>query len=128
MPQFTKTALPVAQLGNLMLVPMEQKNGVSFFQDATASTPALAPTLSVSLTRPSKTSKLYKVRMKGEVPIPKANPDGTQTKQVDYSTTFDITFISPENSSIASREFARNMLLAALTAFEDSVVSLESVY
>jgi len=83
--------------------------------------------LTASLVRPSKTSKLNKVRVKLALPT---LITGGVSPFVEYTTSVDIQFLLPELSTEADRQnvlaLAKNALAEAI--IEAMVVDLDSVY
>lgn len=80
----------------------------------------LQPTLTISLQKPSKTSKLSKARMKIVIPQP-VIVDGVATAAKSHENAVDITFISSEKATSDERYLLLNaiqMLLSNVTAHQ----------
>lgn len=79
---------------------------------------ALQPSLSISLNRPSKTSRVSKARLKLVIPKPVLD-NGVATNVKDRETTVDITIMSSERAFPVERLQALEYLLSLLTNTPD---------
>lgn len=115
--------------------PVGTKDGVSSYADRSGGIAVGYPTITVSLIQPSKTSKLYKARIKVVMPVLETISNSTvsgilpaPTKGYDMSA--DVTFILPERSSLQNRKdilaYCKNLLADAVTTA--IVQNLETVY
>jgi len=137
MPTFTTVSLndglatPVAHA----FAPQEQIAGVSVFKDRVSGVSVGYPTLSLSIARPSKTSRLTKVRAKIVVPVLEATVASTASGLIPgptkaYDCAVDINFLLPERCTTQDRTdllaYAQNLLAHAIMT--SLVVSNESIY
>jgi len=124
MPQFQPLVVPATTSnGNILhLTPVKIAGGVAFYSDFTAPTPALQAQMSVSVSQPTKTSQLYKTRIKISLPMCKSDASGNDLPVLDYITTADVTFIAPAQSNFASRSLVRGFLQKALELLGEDVV------
>lgn len=81
------------------------------------------PTITASLTSPTKTSRLYKARLRVVVPVLETLSNSTVSGILPaptkgYDMTADMTFLMPERSTLQNRKdllaFAKNLLANAL--------------
>lgn len=80
----------------------------------------LQPTLTISLQKPSKTSRISKARFKVVIPKP-VFVDGAATAAKSHENSVDITFISSERAtSIERAELVNvlNQLISSVTAMQ----------
>ncbi len=82
----------------------------------TASVPALQPTLALSIVRPSKTSRLVKVRVKLNIPEAALDINGLPTAVKSHENSVDKFYIFDQKSS----EAERNKLDAVFTAITEN--------
>lgn len=105
--------------------PVAQTGLLSSFADRSGGISVGYPTITISTAQPSKTSRLYKARLKVVFPILETLSNSTMsgitpapTKAYDVSA--DITFMMPERSTLADRKdilaLAKNLLSNALVA------------
>lgn len=82
------------------------------------------PTITASLTAPSKTSRLYKARLKVVFPVLETISNSTMSGIAPaptkaYDLTADMTFLMPERSTLQDRKdilaLAKNLLANAVT-------------
>lgn len=124
-------ATPVAHTFN----PVQINGNVAMFADRATGITVGFPLLTTSLSRPSKTSKLTKVRFKLVMPILETLGNNTVTGIVPsptkaYDVTFDCSFLLPERCSLADRNnilaYAKNLLAHATPAA--LVTTNETIY
>jgi hypothetical protein len=101
------------------------KGDVAFYTDITEPNIELRKTLSMSVTPPSKTSKLYKVRCKIVAPVADA-----VTGLLSHSNTADFTFLLPKQSLTTERTglLLDVSELIAHAVVEEQVVALAPIY
>lgn len=127
MPQVNIINLPTTYA----FYPVRREGAVVFYRESEHEVPALRSSLSISLVEPTKTSRLYKVRMKCVVPVAEVDPNtSAQTGKVARLNSFDLSFIFDANSTTDERQIMVNTLneLAAHTIFADVVKKLEPIF
>lgn len=96
---------------------------VAKFADRSGGISVGYPTLTVSLTAPSKTSRLYKARCKVVMPVLETISNSTMSGIAPaptkaYDLTADMTFFMPERSTLQNRKdilaYAKNLLAHAM--------------
>jgi hypothetical protein len=114
-------ATPVAHT----FAPAAQGERGSLFQDRSGGISVGYPTISVNTVPPSKTSHLYKTRVKVSLPIMENVTNSTVSgiapaPTLSYTMTADMTFFMPDRSSLQNRKdiiaYAKNSLANALIA------------
>lgn len=111
MPAFlpiTKTAIP--------WVPVRHVGNVFTYSDLTQAIPELRKTLAISLSEPSKTSKLYKVNFRITIPVEKMDKSVTPAVGlgvVDYFNVINHTLTFDARSTMDDR----NAIYDAMTDF-----------
>lgn len=99
--------LPIVATTATQWIPVKRNGNVVVYQNLNAQPiPALRKTLTISLTEPSKTSKLYKARFRIVTPVEKMDNTVTPavgTGEVDYLTSADVTYTFDARSSSAAR-------------------------
>lgn len=96
--------------------PYLRKDGVFTYMDRDRYDQLeLSPTLTLSTTGPTKTSKLMKVRAKVSLPV-SAEDVSTGDFKLAHTLTADITFIIPPMSTSASRETLLDIMEKLLNA------------
>lgn len=96
--------------------PYLRKDGVFTYMDRDRYDQLeLSPTLTLSTTGPTKTSKLMKVRAKVSLPVT-ADDVSTGGFKLAHTLTADITFIIPPMSTAASRETLLDIMEKLLNA------------
>lgn len=123
MPQFSTITL-----GTTVFTPERMKGDVAFYTDVSQPILELRKTLSMSVTAPSKTSKLFKVRVKMVTPC----EDPVLTGTVSHSVSADCVFMLPAKSSVAERTVLLTDLKALVAAtggeLDDQVLDLAPIY
>jgi hypothetical protein len=76
--------------------------------------PALQATMTISLQKPSKTSRISKARMKIVLPEPVLD-NGVATSAKDHENSADVTFMFSERATDAERAKVFNAFVDALT-------------
>lgn len=96
--------------------PYLRKDGVFTYMDRDRYDQLeLSPTLTLSTTGPTKTSKLMKVRAKVSLPVA-ADDVSTGGFKLAHTLTADITFIIPPMSTAVSRETLLDVMEKLLNA------------
>jgi hypothetical protein len=106
--------------------PTTNQNGmVSYIGVDGIGAPSLSKTLTVSLTRPSKTSKVAKSRIRFVAPVALLDSYGIATKTKSHDNWFDITFVSSEKATVSERDALVKMCQLILTDTDllDSIVN-----
>jgi hypothetical protein len=106
--------------------PTTNQNGlVSFIGVDGIGAPSLSKTLTVSLSRPSKTSKVAKSRIRFAAPVAVLDSYGIPTKVKSHDNWFDITFVSSEKATMMERDALVKMCQLILTDADllDSIVN-----
>lgn len=131
MPKFDSITLDIGGGQGPKFTPVSNQNGLSTWYDyEDAATPALLPKLTVSVAQPSKTSKLFKTRVKLVVPQPKHDVSGAVLGVADHQNSVDITFLSADNAVPFERSSMLAMAIATLQneLIKDVVQNARSVY
>lgn len=150
MPQLAPIVQPVIQdfdlqiRKDLVLDPLGTKDGLTSFSGgirvtntsnnevtiAAPTAPALQASFTVSLSRPSKTSRISKVRVKLVVPVAATDLSGNPTQTKSHENSADITFLFSEKSTLAERELVSTALdrLLDLTELRQVSRELKSFY
>lgn len=97
----------------LTFEPLTLANNLATFADESGSAPTLNKVFTVSVQRPSKTSKVAKVRIKLVVPVAKV-VGGVATSDKDHENSFDITFLSAANATEVERAAIIDLLQSFL--------------
>lgn len=95
-----------------------------------ATAAALQPTLTVSLSRPSKTSRISKARIKLVMPVAAVDAVGNPTSVKSHENSADITYLFSEKSTEAERDdldFCLQGLIQSDSLFE-VIHKLKSMY
>ena len=111
--------------------PASNQSGLSTWYDYEgAQTPAALPKLTVSVSQPSKTSKLFKTRVKLAVPVPKQDVNGVVINAVDHQNSVDITFLSADSATKLERTFLLNAAVGLLqnALLKEVVEDARSIY
>lgn len=130
--------ITIAKAGgtNVVFSPVGLNGGLATYR-ARAETSDLIgqKTLTISVTPPSKSSALFKVRAKITVPVldTPTEPDAsgfTPAPRKAYDVSADVVFLLPSASSQAARDDAYTLLRNLLVdeALENAVSELESIY
>lgn len=98
--------------------PVRRDGVVVFYRDLSETIPSLRPTLSISLAEPTKTSKLYKARVRVTIPRPELNTEGDPTGRVQGLNSFDINAIYDAASTANDRAELISTLKALVTSEE----------
>lgn len=116
----------LATYSGSFLVPKNDQGGTEAQNPGVA---ALQPTLTVSLQRPSKTSRIVKSRMKLVIPRPVLD-GGIATAIKSHESSFDITFMSSEKASKEERQILFGLLLQTLhdSDFQEVIVDNKAIY
>jgi len=69
-----------------------------------ATAPALQPTVMISLTRPTKTSRLSKARVKLVIPVAAKDALGNPTAVKSHENSADVTYLFSEKSTEEERD------------------------
>lgn len=101
--------------------PFGRKDGVFTYVDDAIDQVDLRPTVTISYSAPSKTSKLMKCRIKITKPVSRDDTVNGITK-FDHNVTADCTFIAPQHSSEYDRELVVALICQALTSSTNSPV------
>lgn len=102
-------------------LPFGRKDGVFTYVDTALDQVDLRPTVTLSFTAPSKTSKLMKCRIKITKPVSRDDTVSGLTK-FDHNVTADCTFIAPQHSAEFDRETVIALMREALTSTTNSPV------
>lgn len=131
MPKFDAITLDLGGGQGPKFTPVSNQSGLSTWADYDdAATPALMPKLTISVSQPSKTSKLFKTRVKVVVPFPKKDVSGANTGVADHQNSVDITFLSADNAVAFERTSLLSMTIAMLQneLVKDVVQNARSIY
>lgn len=129
MPAFQPEVISTDAQNGIELEPVQNTNGLAVYSgqvfepDPSSSNgiiyvnnvPALQPTFTLSLQRPSKTSRISKGRVKLVLPKPVVEAGVTQPVK-SYENSFDITFMSSEKATEAERIQMLDLAIAALSS------------
>lgn len=110
--------------------PVSLKDGLGTLVDETsAANPSLAPVITLSVVRPSKTSRLKKTRMRINMPYAKI-VSGNFTTTKDRDSSVDITITTAEHAPPEDREELKNLLTAALAdlMIKEALIDGKSLY
>lgn len=90
---------------------------------------ALQPTLTISLQKPSKTSRISKTRVKMIIPQPVLD-NGVATSAKDHESSIDLVIMSSEKSPVDERAQLLQFFTALLndSTFQDVSVANKSIY
>lgn len=102
-------------------LPFGRKDGVFTYVDTAIDQVDLRPTVTLSFTAPSKTSKLMKCRVKVTKPVARDDAITGLTK-FDHNVTADCTLIAPQHSMEFDREVVIALIRQALTSSTNSPV------
>lgn len=96
----------------------------------TPSVPALQTQYTVSLNRPSKTSRISKVRMKLVIPVEGKDADGNPTGIKSHENSADVTYLFSEKSSLAERQNLGTVIMTLLQQVDTEAIifELKSLY
>lgn len=103
--------------------PVTISGPVASYADRSGGIAVGFPTITASLVAPSKTSRLYKARIKVVMPVLETISNSTMSGILPaptkaYDLTADMTFFMPERSTLADRKnifaYAKNLLANAL--------------
>lgn len=125
MPAFAPIAL-TSPIPAVTMTPVRIKGDVAFYEDQSQPIAELRKTLSISLTSPSKTSKLYKMRCRVVMPVADA-----VTGSYSHSLTFDCTTLMPKEATEASRAALFELLFAVINdsaEFSAAIVEQQTIY
>lgn len=127
-----------------VLEPLGNKDGVVtysggdyYIDQATGDTITEPPTavalqtlMSVSLNRPSKTSRISKVRVKLTMPVAALDLAGLPTTTKSHELSADIVYIFPEKATEQERQDCVKLFAAALVGepFRSVAENLKSMY
>lgn len=133
MPKFEQVTLPFP-LGNtvdtVVLTPNRASNGVFFWRLPTFmqhSHPATRPTVSMSNTMPSKSTKYQRTRIKFLIPVPKLDTGGNMIESsVDYTVSANIEIDVPDVASTDARNAVLD-LLATLFGSDNGVDYMQAL-
>lgn len=100
---------PISKIGNL-----------ASYSDDSAISIAVEPLLTISNVRPSKTSKLYKVRAKMVLPVSAVDANDVPTGVKAREASVDVTFLFHETATDAEK-------LNLLTCFEGLLANADVV-
>ncbi len=91
---------------------------------------ALQSTVTVSISRPSKTSRISKIRVKLVVPVAALDADGKPTSVKSHENSADITYLFAEKSSLKERRWLDTEFRGLLAdgPFSDVIQQLKSMY
>lgn len=136
MPQFANLSLSADNaVTTSTFAPASIQGGVAIYEDRSGGVNIGFSRVSASVARPSKTSRLSKVRLKLNVPVLEAvtgtNITGiTPPAAVAYSVSADVTFILPERSTLGDRQKLLFLMQSLLAAVETTalVTNNESIY
>lgn len=116
-----------ASTNTLELDPLGSKDGLTSYIGGIKATdtvtsievgpptaPALQATLTISLNRPSKTSRISKVRVKLVVPVAALDTEGNPTALKSHENSADVTYLFSEKSTQAERQDLDVMFRAIL--------------
>lgn len=124
---------PITLAGNgktVNFTPLKLSGSVASWTDFGALTLALQPQLTSSVVAPSKTSSLYKSRVKMVVPFAVLDVNDDETAVVDHLNSFDITFLFDKKSTLETRrqtyELCKQALANAL--LQDTIELVRPVY
>jgi hypothetical protein len=130
-------------LRELNLDPVGSKDGLTTYTGGETKTvvatsevteaptvPALQTQYTVSLNRPSKTSRISKVRIKLVMPVEAKDTAGNPTGVKSHDNSVDITYLFSEKSSLAERQ---NLVTAFMNLIQTSdneaiITELKSLY
>jgi hypothetical protein len=111
----------------LSLDPLGSKDGLTSYTGGVKSTdtvttievgpptaPALQSTLTISLNRPSKTSRISKVRVKLVMPVAALDVEGNPTTVKSHENSADVTYLFSEKSTQDERQDLDVMFRAIL--------------
>jgi hypothetical protein len=88
--------------------------------------PALQTQYTISLHRPSKTSRISKVRIKLVVPVEAKDAAGNPTGVKSHENSADVTYLFSEKSSLAERQ-ALNTVFNTLLQESDTAAIIEEL-
>jgi len=114
-------ATPVAHT----FAPVTITGPIASFADRSGGISVGYPVISASLTAPSKTSRLYKARLKLVLPVLETISNSTMSGIAPaptkaYDLTADMTFLMPERSTLQNR---KDILALAKNLLADAVVT-----
>jgi len=91
---------------------------------------ALQPTLTMSISRPSKTSRISKVRIKLAVPVAALDVNGISTNVKSHENSADITYLFSEKSTDGERAEVDALFAATIgtSSFQEVIRKLKSMY
>lgn len=111
-------------------VPFARKDGVfTYVATHESPMPELRPSVTISTTMPSKTSKLMKVRAKLSFPCGKQLvADGPDV--YSHTVSADVTFLLPQISNVDQRSILLGMMKALLASSAPStaITAAEPIY
>lgn len=116
--------------GSLTLNPLGKVGNIASYSDDSAVSVAVEPMLTISSVRPSKTSKLYKVRMKLSVPVSAldtlGDPNGVKIREASA----DLTFLFHETATDVEKQFMLDSLNQLISNADVAAVITEgkSIY
>lgn len=121
MPKFEQVTLPFPKddsTNTVVLTPNRASNGVFFWRLPTFmqhSHPATRPTVSMSNTMPSKSTKYQRTRIKLLIPVPKLDAGGNMIESsVDYTVSANVEIDVPDVASAAARDAVLDLLATLL--------------
>lgn len=129
MPAFQPETISTDAQNGIELEPVSNQNGLAVYVGQAfepdpnstngivyvGNSPALQPTFTLSMQRPSKTSRISKGRVKLVLPKPLYDA-GVVTTVKSHENSFDITFMSSEKATDAEREQILNLAIATLNS------------
>jgi hypothetical protein len=104
--------------------PVTIKAEVASYADRVGGISVGYPTITASLSQPTKTSRLYKARLKVVMPVLETVSNSTMSGILPaptkaYDVTADMTFFMPERSTLSDRKnilaYAKNLLANAVS-------------
>jgi hypothetical protein len=144
MPAFQPEIILIDSTHKIVLEPVDNENNLATFSGleyipdpadplgsvVNSTAAALSPQLTVSLNRPSKSSRVAKTRIKLVVPQGVLATDGSLTAVKDRESSFDITFISSERATTEERQKMVDYCIGVLSNsyFRTIPVDLKSIY
>lgn len=107
---------PITLTKGLVFNPLGKTGNIASYSDDNAVSVAVEPTLTISSTRPSKTSKLFKARYKLTFPISSVDPvTNVATGYKIRESSADVTFIFHETATESERQDTLDQFIALMS-------------
>jgi hypothetical protein len=95
-------------------VPLGKQGNIASYRENAVSV-AVEPLLTISSQRPSKTSKLFKVRLKGIIPVGGVDAASQPTGVKIRENSFDISFMMHESATEAEKQYLHAVAEATIS-------------